>query len=701
MNKIVLYFFAFLLWDSLLFAQTLPSFSSKLLLPKNLVPAYSRMNSQTSQARFNTQIFSRPYGVSAFVYNDDPTCTQGNIELIGVADANWDRCWVYKKDGGGEDMAWQGEHGTNSFQFASPRGIAFGWTGGVYVSDAYNNRTHVYTVDACDVLNVQFVRFDSLGEGTPLKEPRGIDEVEYKVQGSVNPNLVAQMYAVADYGNNRIVIFPGGRVFPGPTETRFQFNKPTAVAYAWDKTTGMLKNHLYVVSQGNGDIYWLQMNNTALYTNELVVEKAVRLDFDWLVFTGQALANYFLSSATVDNHGMLWILDSNNGMVYKFWPAYMNSSDTLVLVGSWGGIGTVDSLLNYPNAIEAEHGAWVDHCGGNPGCPNNQYPLANLHDIFVTETWGPTTGIRRFSIGVEAYVDSFKYIARGDSGTGNAVNWWHHFTDYVRITEQVFKMPQNTLVQTVSNNVEIPPKSSYGGLWVVGANDSGTYKVKITSTSLYGDAVDIDSFTVFVDTTLRNHSPTITQFPRFVHPEWTCFFPSDSGIGLGPLNWGGDFVKVTATDPDNDPLTYTWTIIPSGGSVGADSRHAGYGSYSTLADSVFYGVPNNVGRAGNPGMPTTDCDECLFLRITDPAENFVKSSMGPGKPTCLRGDVDANGIHTPADVVLLLKIIFSDIAPPPYGDYHLMADINCDNWASPADAVLFLQMVFQGAFPPC
>ena len=200
----------------------------------------------------------------------------------------------------------------------------------------------------------------------------------------------------AYYGNQ------AGRSYGEPGyDPRYEFNRPTAVAYAWDKATGWQKNELFVVSQGNGDIVWLQFRNDDSLKPPV---KVIKLDFDELVASGQALSNYYLSAAALDNHGLLWVLDSYNSIVYKFY-LYQNSvcaCDTLELIGNWGGIGTGDGQLNRPNALAAQHGKRVDRCGGVPNCAN-VYPLTNLHDILITEAWGPSTGIRRF---LSSYVSS-------------------------------------------------------------------------------------------------------------------------------------------------------------------------------------------------------------------------------------------------------------------------------------------------------
>lgn len=708
MRKVLLISICLNFGGGICLSQTLPSYSSKLLLPKQLSLNSFRWNEATSQAEFGVQILGVPFGISSFVYNDPPYTGGVDFDIFSITDAAWNRMVLYGKTSSDQRIYFRGYTGTApvGYQCNSPRSIV-GDERNLYVSDTYNNRVHVYEVNLEvpeDTTN--FRGFDSLANGLPLRTPLGIDRALLLNQDG---SFFAKHIAVADYGNNRVVIFPNGfgssagETYPNGNESRYQLYQPTAVAYVWDKTTGRQKNELYVVSQGNGDIYWLGLNSPT--GGAPTVDAVIKCDFDQLVRDNLARPNYYLTAAAVDNHGLLWVLDSYNNMVYKFFLHHDNviQHDTIELIGSWGGYGTGDGQLLRPNALAAQHVAWVDRCGGNPACPNNRYPLANLHDILVTETWRPETGIRRFSIGVEAFVDSFKYVAKSDAG-GNFVNWWHHFTDYASLTERVFR--GGTLIQTVTDNVEVPPRSNNFGLWDVGTNDSGTYRIEITANSLYGDASDTKSFTVFVDTSKRNGRPSIAQNPYYLHPEWACFFPPDSGVGLGPNNYGGDFVKVAATDPENDPLTYTWVVDTTFGFVGRDSRHVSYqppgtiSSYSTFADSVFYAVPTSYRRGF---APATDCNhvQCLALRVTDPAGNWIQVPGVVSKSPCQKGDLNADGLLSPSDVVQVLNVIFMGEVPAPYGDYVKMVDMNCDGSDSPADAVLFLNKTFLGTNLPC
>ncbi len=62
-----------------------------------------------------------------------------------------------------------------------------------------------------------------------------------------------------------------------------------------------------------------------------------------------------------------------------------------------------------------------------------------------------------------------------------------------------------------------------------------------------------------------------------------------------------------------------------------------------------------------------------------------------------KGDLNASGSLSPADVVLMLSCVFSGGGSCDLG----FADVNCSGGLSPADVVIELNMVFLGASPPC
>jgi hypothetical protein len=370
--------------------------------------------------------------------------------------------------------------------------------------------------------------------------------------------------------------------------------------------------------------------------------------------------------------------------------------DTLEFIGSWGGLGTADGQLNYPNAMAAQHGIWIENCGS--GCTVS-HPLANLNDILVTETWGPTTGVRRFSIGIEGFDDSVKYIAKTNSGGGNFVDYFYRLTDYASVTEKVYSST-GALVATLASNAEHTPGPNnfdFPYRWFVGTNGSGTYRIEITANSLYGGLADTFNFSVVVDTALRNNAPSIADPPIYRATE-ICFFPSNASTN----QFGGSWVKTGATDPDPDLLTYHWSA--DYGNFSTSPEFMLLNPWPTIVDSVFfspmYTGPAPSGPAPPPFGPECSND-CIHLYVSDPAGNSSLTDNLSIKKVCRRGDMDANGAYTAVDVVKHTSAAFLGEPPGPYGDFAAVGDMNCDAVLNSQDVVLLINFVFLGTIPPC
>jgi immune inhibitor A len=64
-----------------------------------------------------------------------------------------------------------------------------------------------------------------------------------------------------------------------------------------------------------------------------------------------------------------------------------------------------------------------------------------------------------------------------------------------------------------------------------------------------------------------------------------------------------------------------------------------------------------------------------------------------------KGDLNRDGLRSPADIVELLNCVFFDASGP--NCELLVADLNCDGQLTAAEVVLILQVVFLNATPPC
>ncbi len=687
-----------LLGTSYSLAQTSPFYSSKLLVPKLFSGQTARFTKNTSYPKYHADLFSRPYGISSIIYNDPVISQNTNMEVTGSTDANWDRCGIYCSKWDSIDVV--GDHGVDSFQTASPKGIAAD-AAQIFLSDTYNNRVHVYNI-SLNPLSARFRGFDSLARphdlapATPLRTPLGIDRVNYFAHTSTDSFFVKHI-AVADYGNNRVVIFPStfsggsiGREYGG-------FSKPTAVAYAYDKISGKQRTELFVVSQGDGRISWLKLDKPLSGTPPNLLA-TIPYDFNRMVSQGLAQPNFYLSSATVDNHGLLWILDSNSGTVYKFWPTNNFGNDSLIFLGSWGGLGTADGQLNYPNGIAAQHGIKVIQVAQDSfaAIPLTPYP----NDILVTETWGPQTGVRRFGIGIEAFADSAKYKPKNNQGGNNYVDFFYRLTDYANVTGKVY-LGAN-LIDTLPNGGERTPGTN-SARWFVQANGSGNYRLEVVTASQYGGVSDTIEFNVAVDTSRRSNPPQIDQLPHFV-ASCPCFFPTRMASGTDSALQGGGWVKAHASDADLDPLTYNWRTDT--GFVGLGPLLGGSWQLEFCCwDSVFFGVPAEWQPPAAPppgGSVPEDLPRFIRLTVSDPDGNrSQQQNLSIPTVICPRGDMDADSNHTASDVILMLNGVFLGQAPPVYGDYEAAGDMNCDGLMDATDVVRLLNRVFLGAVTPC
>ena len=63
----------------------------------------------------------------------------------------------------------------------------------------------------------------------------------------------------------------------------------------------------------------------------------------------------------------------------------------------------------------------------------------------------------------------------------------------------------------------------------------------------------------------------------------------------------------------------------------------------------------------------------------------------------MQGDLNEDGVYTPADVVQELQRVFLGIGNSTF----CMADLNCDGSLTPADVVGLLNTVFQSLPTPC
>ncbi|MCI0404941.1 MAG: IPT/TIG domain-containing protein [candidate division Zixibacteria bacterium] len=115
--------------------------------------------------------------------------------------------------------------------------------------------------------------------------------------------------------------------------------------------------------------------------------------------------------------------------------------------------------------------------------------------------------------------------------------------------------------------------------------------------------------------------------------------------------------------------------------------------FATAGASAFAGSPDSLVAEVPVGAVTGRVKVTKnYLEAYSPNPFTVTSACAAAK-----GDMNASGGLSPADVVLMLNCVF--LAS---GSCDLcFADVNCSGGLSPADVVIELNMVFLGASPPC
>jgi flagellar hook assembly protein FlgD len=544
-KRLILFWIAFCLLLSIFFPM--PStfgtectdqncISTKMLIP---VTFYNRdghylprFNNTTSTQEFEGRMISWPVGVFAYKILGGGVDTH---EYLIVSDPAWNRLLVAD-----QLNQWVVDYeyleGSILGKFNSPYGIASWGAHSYYVADYYNNRV---------------VRIDLQGTGDNLSnyrvEPK---EAFYAVLGYPNslnmpmdvdikddPNYYPTLMAVADTKNHRVVFYPIGYHSAygiGKTQSDNgcgQLRSPTSLCFGRN-TNGLQNGNLFVVD--NGDETKLKIYGVG------GPDANGSITFSFLHEYGFPSGSY-LSSVEVDNKGLIYVVERHSGKIFKFkWCSNCNSQ--LMLLGVYGGLGSEDGKLQYPNGIAVAHG--ID-CSAYP---NPCTPMSNLSDVFITESWGDQTGVRRFMLGVDVLnLASIYYPYNYSTGGGNCIEYEYNSTDYANVTEKIFK-PSGTAVLTRNlNNLE---PGSHSFIWTVGNNPNGSYKIQVTANLIYaGSNTDAKEVYVTVDKSDSIGNPIITEGPGL------------QGISPGACIVDGHtyLAYVHAFDPeDHIPLTYHW-----------------------------------------------------------------------------------------------------------------------------------------------
>jgi hypothetical protein len=350
--------------------------------------------------------------------------------------------------------------------------------------------------------------------------------------------------------------------------------------------------------------------------------------------------------------------------------------------------------------LTVAHGRYCDY-------PEPCVPFTWIGDVFVSESWGDQTGVRRFVIGADVVNLSATYVPYNeDTGEGNFIWYTYHLTDFAEtVTEQVYLGAE---VCTTYNRGSLN-WGRQGGDWNVGSHPHGeTYTVKITASSIYDPTVVVEkTVDVYVDT-ITTHNPIITQGIRcnlLNDPNNWC-----DGCGQCIKKGHSYIVDIEAFDPDGDPILYEWSCEQ--GYFFYDNYW--YQNIEILENHICYQTPYSANTAGEPaeglesltsastkGPPGVE-PERITVTVRDPyggdASTIETFSVYPDSLDCSCGDVNADGIINSGDITRLIGYLYLGESPPP--DPIERADASEDCQVDVADIAALINYVFLGGEPP-
>jgi hypothetical protein len=644
--------------------QSKEDFTSSHLLVPTILYYYGktpipRFNKTESLNWFDVNCMNSPHGIIADVQHtyEAPDFTH---DFLFVTDVTSQKVLVSDQD------EWVGEFGTEGSgegQFWGPHGISNHNCCHYFVADMFNNRIVTYYYDKGDEQPTWSFNLTA-GFNWPI-------DVEVKEANDTLSPPEPDYIVVADHRNHRLVLF---RWAPGyyPSVDEYygeygsgegQFIYPTAVCFGRDPESGWQTNDIFVTDYGNDRLVWLYIAPEGIVWGR----------------TYQFPASAELTSVEVDNKGLVYVVDRHNAKVYKF-VAYESSG--FFLLGIWGERGTADGQLYWPNVLTVAHGRYCNY----PDCN----PWTSLGDVFVSESWGDQTGVRRFVIAADVVNLSATYIPYNeDTGEGNFIWYTYYLTDFADdLTEQVFRGAE---VCTTYNRGSLN-WGSQGGDWNVGSHPHGeTYTVKITATSIYDPTVVVEkTVDVYVDT-MTTHNPVITRGIRCTHDNPLPFWCDDcyQCIKEGRLYT----IDVQAFHPDGYSLTYEWSC--DRGHFSDGTSH--YQEMTTSENYVCY-IPPPPPGGGKPPVY-----EIIQVIVSDPygGDAFdhvaMDSYLHSSETSCLCGDVTGNSVVDIADVVFLVTYLYAE-GPPP--DPMETGDVNNDCVVNIADVIYLRDYLFGGGPPP-
>lgn len=161
------------------------------------------------------------------------------------------------------------------------------------------------------------------------------------------------------------------------------------------------------------------------------------------------------------------------------------------------------------------------------------------------------------------------------------------------------------------------------------------------------------------------------------------------GQGSWSCDYSGCPGSLSSTNISSDPLLVSPDYLPQAGSpiIGAGSMGTTMGIQAAVVEC---GGPPPI--CGNGIRENGEiCDD----------GNTLPGDGCDAQCKCeeLRGDVNANGVITSADIISLLNFVFlRGPAPVPCTD---IGDVNCSGVSTSADVIYLINYIFKNSYPPC
>ncbi len=610
------------------------------------VPRVTRHASRT-RVQQGVDMFGCATSVSTYINIHSPDFTH---DLMAVTDECWRRLIVM--DDASEYMVGVGRRGSSStlHDFAAPQGLEFMGSGFLYVTEDYNNRIKVISLNAAGNDKLYLFKIISLPE---LNRPMDLDVTLPGVGGE-------RLICVANSGGNNILILedrePGNghveAVLSSSSGSVGAFVAPTSVAFGRDPLTGEKNSSVFFIDSGGKRIvkkpYWDAATPCIAFTD----------------FTDP---HTNVSSIGVDNKGEVWVTDKGLGKIYKF-------TSQLVPIAQHGYAGSEIGEYQHPTSISFTQG-W-DQWNGQP--------LSNLGEVVLTEDWADSTGIRRLVPGTEIFDESIIFRPRTVGGQPAVVHGEYFISGYSNITEELLS-PSGVVLETHQRLMSPSGPQTY---WfnVNPAWPLGTYQVRITVASIYTNSnTDLTTLSVVVDNSIMNQPPVVTNiwFPDGD----TCF-----------VFYVSKWVRVGAYDPDGEVVGFTASVSHPGlgevlevrgDSISVVSQHSSVGV--PFATWTFLRVQAIDNQDAASAVYSLNCSEitqytagqcpCTW-QVGDPDFNHIVNISdavylityvfggGPApRPVQMAGDADCNGIITNSDAVFLITFLFGG-GPAPQCDCY-------------------------------